>query len=125
LWLVATARPGVSAEALQSGLDETIARLAVEPPSGEEVSGARNRARRQLLLQLESVGGRAGAFAHAAVLRGEPEYVNVSFGRYGAVEVGDVRDLASRLLAVEGRTVVHVIPREPGTDSDPPPEGSR
>lgn len=125
LWLVATARPGVSAEALQSGLDETIAQFAVEPLAEEEVSGARNRARRQLLLQLESVGGRAGVFAHAAVLRGEPEYVNASFGRYGAVEVGDVRDLASRLLAVEGRTVVHVIPREPGTQSDPPPEGSR
>ena len=125
LWLVATARPGVSAEELQSGLDETIAQLVADPPAEEEVSGARNRARRQLLSQFESVGGRASALAHAAVLRGEPEYVNASFDRYGAVQAGDLRDLGSRLLLVEDRTVVHVVPLEPGTPSALPPEGSR
>ena len=122
LWVVATARPGVNAEALQAGLDETIRRLAAEPPAEQEVSGARNRALRQLLLQYESVGRRASALAHAAILRGEPEYVNASLGRYGAVEVGGVRDLASRILVVEGRTVVHVVPREPGASPDLLPE---
>ena len=125
LWVVATARPGVNPELLQSGLDETIGRLAHEPSDEAEVSGARHRARRQLLLQLESVGGRASALAHAAVLRGDPEYVNASFGRYGAVEAGDLRDLASSLLADERRTVVHVVPSEPGTVSGPPLEDSR
>jgi zinc protease len=114
LWVVATARPGVSAEALQTGVDETIARLADLPPGGEEVSGARRRARRQLLLQLGSMGGRASAFAHAAVVRGEAEYVNTSFDRYDAVDEAGLRDLASTLLLTERRTVVHVIPREPG-----------
>jgi len=75
-----------------------------------------------LLLQLESVGGRAGAFALATVLRDEPEYVNASFGRYGAIEAADLRDLGSELLVPERRTVVHVVPRDP---SDRPTEAVR
>lgn len=122
LWMVATARPGVSAEALQSGMDDTLAGLADSPPREKEVSGARNRARHQLVLQLESVGGRASVLAHAAVVRGDVDYVNTSFDLYGAVGAGDLRDLAARLLVAERRTVVHVVPREPGAPVDPSSE---
>ncbi len=122
LWVVATARPGVSAEMLRSGMDETIARLLDRPASDDEVSGARRRARRQLLLQLESVGGRAGALAHAAVLRGEPAYVNDVFDRYGEVRTRDLRDVAAAVLRPDGRTVVDVVPREPESGS---PNGGR
>jgi zinc protease len=121
LWVVATARPGVDAEILRKGLDETISRFAEHPAGDDEVSGARRRARRQLLLQFESVGGRASALAHAAVLRGEPEYVNASFDRYGAVEPADLRALATRILAEERRTVVEVVPRESSPASEPQP----
>jgi zinc protease len=121
LWVVATARPGVDAESLRKGLDETISRFADHPAGDDEVSGARRRARRQLLLQFESVGGRASALAHAAVLRGEPEYVNASFDRYGAVEPADLRALATRVLAEERRTVVEVVPPESSQASEPPP----
>jgi zinc protease len=125
LWVVATARPGVSAEALQSGMDETLARLADSPLREEEVSGARNRARRQLVLQLESVGGRASVLAHSAVVRGDVDYVNTSFDVYGAVGTEDVRDQAARLLMAERRTVLHVIPREPGALDEPSSGGAR
>jgi zinc protease len=121
LWVVATARPGVDAESLRAGVDETISRLAEHPAGDDEVSGARRRARRRLLLQFESVGGRAGALAHAAVLRGDPEYVNASFDRYGAVQPADLRALASRVLMAERRTVVEVVPRESAPKIDPQP----
>lgn len=122
LWVVATARPGVSADELRSGMDETLARLTDRPADDDEVSGARRRARRQLLLQFESVGGRASALAHAAVLRGEPDYVNESFDRYGEVRTGDLREIAARLLSVEGRTVVDVVPGELAAPSGPDAE---
>ena len=122
MWVVATARPGVSAEALRAGLDETLGRLADRPVTDEEVSGARRRARRQLLLQLESVGGRAGALALAAVVRGDPEYVNDAFDRYGAVQTTELRDLAPRILVEERRTVVDVVPLAPRESSKPSPE---
>ena len=118
LWVVATARPGVDAESLRLGVDETISGLADHPAGNDEVAGARRRARRQLLLQLESVGGRASALAHAAVLRGDPEYVNDSFDRYGAVQPADLGALASRILAADRRTVVEVVPRESALETE-------
>ena len=111
-WVVATARPGVTARTLQEGMEETISSLAAGVIEPGELSGARNRARRQLLLSLESVGGRASSLAHAAVLRGDPEYVNASFGRYASLSVTEVGDLADSLLVESRRTVVHVEPRE-------------
>jgi len=119
LWVVATARPGVDAESLRAGVDETISRLTDHPAGDDEVSGARRRARRQLLLQLESVGGRASALAHAAVLRGEPEYVNASFDRYGAVQPADLGALVSRVLATDRPTVVEVVPRGSAPETEP------
>jgi zinc protease len=111
LWLVATARPGVSAEALRDGIDRTLGGMADRPPDGEEVEGARRRARRRLLLNLEGVGGRASFLAHAAVLRREPEYLNRVFDRYGAVSADAITDLSTRVLARERRTGVDVVPR--------------
>ena len=122
MWVVATARPGVSAESLRVGVDGTIARFAERPAGDEEVSGARRRARRQLLLQFESVGGRASALAHATVMRDEPEYVNASFDRYGAVQPRDLRELASRVLAEERRTVLEVVPSDTAPASEQRPE---
>jgi zinc protease len=119
LWMVATGRPGVDAELLQSELDRTVGRLFDEPASEEEVAGARRRARRQLLLQLESVGGRANALAHAAVLRGEPAYLNDAFDRYGGVETDTVRRLVANILEPGGRTVVHVSPKQAGSARGP------
>ena len=123
LWLVATARPGVSAGALREEVGGTLERLMERPPSEEEVEGARRRARRQLLLNLEGVGSRASFLAHAAVLRGEPEYLNRVFDRYEAVGAGDVARLASCVLAPERGTAVDVVPR--GAGSALPPGGSR
>jgi zinc protease len=115
MWLVATARPGVSAGSLRGEVHHTLERLVERPPSEEEVEGARRRARRQLLLNLEGVGGRASFLAHAAVLRGEPEYLNRVFDRYGAVGAEAVADLASRVLAPERGTAVDVVPRGAGS----------
>ena len=119
LWIVATARPGVSASALQSALDETVARLADEGPTGDEVNGARARAQRQWLLRLESAGGRADAIAHSAVLRGDPGYVNSVLRRYTSISAPDVSSLAAGLLQDGRRTVVHVVPpeREPSAEA--------
>ncbi len=112
LFAVATARPGVTAEALEEAMDETIGRLVAEGPGPEELAGARNRARRGLVVQLHDIGSRADAFAHAAVLRDDPDYVNRAFGRYAAVDEEALSDLARRVLRPERRATLHVVPVE-------------
>ena len=110
LWLVATARPGVTASALQEAIDATLDTAVGEGLSEDEVAGARNRSRRQLVLGLGAVGRRADALAHAAVLKSNPGYVNAAFDRYAAVDRSGLDRLAADVLRHDSRTVLHVVP---------------
>ncbi len=110
LWIVTTARPGVSPSELEAAVDEVLGSLLADGPRPEAVAGARNRAKRQLVAQLADVGGRADMIAHSVTLRGDAGYVNQCFERYAAVKEGDVRGLAEQLLQPGRRTVVHVSP---------------
>jgi predicted Zn-dependent peptidase len=127
LWVVATARQGVGAVELEGGVWETLTKLAAEGPREEEASGACRRVRRRLLLRLESVTGRADLLAHAAVLRGDPGYVNTAFDRYASVGGDDIGRLAADLLTSDNRTVLHVVPGTDGASGAPESsrEGSR
>ncbi|MCZ6478230.1 MAG: pitrilysin family protein [Gemmatimonadetes bacterium] len=111
-FVVATARPGVSAAALEEGVLESVAGLRGGRLDDEEVGGARNRVRRALVRQLNNVGERADAFAHAAVLKGDPGYVNEAFSRYRGITRDDCASLAEGLLGSDERIVLHVVPAE-------------
>jgi zinc protease len=111
LWVVATGRPGVSAGELDSAVSEILERFREEGPTEHEIEGARNRARRQLLRQLDSVTRRADLLAHAAVLRDDPEYLNRVGERYESITGEQVEAAAASILDPSRRTVVHVVPR--------------
>ncbi|UCG75009.1 MAG: insulinase family protein [Gemmatimonadota bacterium] len=111
-FLIATARPGVSAPTLEAAMLESVADLRERGLEEAEVAGARNRARRALVQQLNGVGERADAFAHAAVLRGDPGYVNDAFGRYRAVTTEGCERLAGELFTSRRRVVLHVVPEQ-------------
>ena len=111
-FVVATARPGVSAGDLETEVREVIDDLLSGGVDEEEVEGARNRARRGLLNGRAGFGDRADAIAHAAVLRGDAGYVNDAFARYGAVGRRDVERVARTVLDPDGLTVLHVVPGE-------------
>lgn len=110
LCAVATARPGVDADELEEAVRATLTSLRDEGPDERELEGARNRARRSLLGQLNSVGSRADWFAHATVLRDDPDYVNRTFDRYDAVDRGAVVGVADRTLSPDRLSVVQVVP---------------
>ncbi len=112
LFVVATARPGVSALDLEEAVRETLGLLVTDGVEEVELEGALNRARRGLVGQLNNVGSRADAFAQAAVLREDPAYVNEAFSRYAAVGRKAVHGLADEVLRAERLSVVHVVPAE-------------
>ncbi len=112
-FVVATARPGTSAETLEGEIRGVIEAIGNDAIGTEELEGALNRARRSLVGRLNSVGSLADAFAHSAILRGDPEYVNELFDRYAAVSRDEVQGLAEELLEPERLTAVHVVPRQP------------
>ena len=122
-FLIATARPGVSADDLEAGVRDVIDDLLSGGVEEEEVEGARNRARRGLLNGRAGFGDRADAIAHAAVLRGDAGYLNDAFARYGAVGRRDVERVARTVLDPDGLTVLHVVPGE-GPDVNAGTEGT-
>jgi len=110
LWVVATARPGTAAGDLQERVTDVLDELRESGPTEHELEGARNRARRQLIHQLDSVTRRADLLAHAAVLRDDPDYINRVSERYETI-TGDEVSIAARSILDPGRrTAVHVVP---------------
>jgi len=110
LWVVATGRPGVEAPELEAAVTDVLDQLRSSGPTEIELEGARNRARRQLVRQLDSVTRRADLLAHAAVLRGDPDYINQVFERYEKMPPDEVARAARTLLDPGRRSVVHVVP---------------
>ena len=97
---------------------ESISGLRGDGLSEDEVEGARNRARRVLVQQLNDIGGRADAFAHAAVLRGEPGYVNDAFARYREVSLKGCAGLASEIFDDARLVTLHVVPATEGEEAE-------
>ena len=118
VWAVVTARPGVSADRLEEATRSVLDEAREEGFSEDEAAGARHRAERSLVGQLNSVGGRADAFAHAAVLRDEPGYVNEVFERYDRVGREEVDRLAREVLRPERLTVTRVVPESDEVPAD-------
>jgi zinc protease len=110
LWVVATARPGVDADSLEGAIREVLADLLENGPTERELTGAKNRARRQLVQRLDSVGHRADLIAHAAVYRDDPGYVNTVFDAYAGVELSDLTAAAEMVFSPDGGTTLHVVP---------------
>jgi zinc protease len=108
--VVATGRPGVDVDTLEGAVRETLGELLDDGPDAAEVEGARNRVKRTELSSLNNVGDRADAFAHAAVLRDDPGFVNRIFDEYAAVGTDEVAALARKVLRPERSAVVRVVP---------------
>ncbi|MBK5097956.1 MAG: insulinase family protein, partial [Gemmatimonadetes bacterium] len=118
LWVVATGRPGVAAPELEAAVTEVLEQLRSSGPTDFELEGARNRARRQLVRQLDAVTRRADLLAHAAVLRGDPDYINQVFERYEQMPPDEVALSARTLLDPARRSVVHIVPDGSRSKSD-------
>ncbi len=110
-FIVATARPGVAAETLESAILETLDDVRDGQVTEHEAEGGVNRALRELVNALDGVGPRSDAMATAATFLGRPQYVNELFDRVSAVDAGAVVEVADRWLTPERRAILHVLPQ--------------
>jgi len=120
-FVVATARPGVDADRLEAATHGVLDGLLADGIDDADFHGALNRARRSLVGQVNGFGERSDAIAHAAVLRGDPAYVNDAFAIYAGLEREEVEALARDVLVVDRLTAVHVVPEAaegPATTGD-------
>ncbi|NIS67194.1 MAG: hypothetical protein GTO05_18915, partial [Gemmatimonadales bacterium] len=110
-FIVATARPGVTAETLESAILETLDAVRDGDVSQRETEGGVNRGLRELVNALDGVGPRSDAIATAATFLGRPEYVNELFDRVGSVDSDAVVAVANEWMTPGRRAILHVLPR--------------
>lgn len=91
-------------------LAEHVKRVREAPVGKEELEKAKNNALARVVTETLTVEGKASALGEAALLRGDPDYVNVALERIRAVTVEDVQRVARTYLADERRSSVTVEP---------------
>ena len=122
--IVATAKPGIKLEDLESAINEEIAKIKNESPASEEIERAYNARESSLIYGLQTVGGFGGKsdqLNQYAVFRDQPGYFQQDLARYRSVTPSDVVRVANSYLT-DKRLILTVTPRPRGkTTGDPAP----
>ncbi|HEU4438784.1 MAG TPA: pitrilysin family protein, partial [Methylomirabilota bacterium] len=126
--IVATARPGHTAEELEAAIQKQLDSLTATGPTPEELQSTKTVILTGLLTQIESLGALADLLNHYNQYAGDPGYLNKDISRYEAVTGAGVKSFMSSHLGKEQRVVVQVLPGEkvlpPAPPTPPPPPPS-
>jgi zinc protease len=119
-YVSATARPGVTAERLETALLEEVERVAATPITDEELARAQRRAEADFVFQTNSVTAQARQLGYWAMI-GDWRYLTTYLDRIRALTAADVQAVARRTFSVDTRTVGHFVPSDGGGPAPPPP----
>jgi zinc protease len=117
----ATARPGTTAEALETALVDEVERVRSAPVTDEELARARSRIEADFVFQTDSVTSQARQIGYWAMID-DWRYLTTYLDRIRAVTAADVQRVAQAYLIPEARTVGHFIPTDDGGPAAPPPQ---
>jgi zinc protease len=113
--IVATARPGQSLAAIQTIVDEEVARLRREPPDAREVERAVNQIEASFYRRMERIGGFGGKAdqLNAYLVAGAaPDYFAEDLARYTSLSPSDVQAAIRRWLPQDRRVELMVEPEK-------------
>ena len=108
---------GHAAEEAEVLIEEILAALAKDGPTGEEVSGARARLLTRFWIGLRPQNGKAEGMGHAEVTLGDFRRLFDAPRKYAAVDADAVKRVVGAYLRPDARTTVIARPL-PGGDDD-------
>jgi len=111
-FIVATARAGVTAEALEHSVLEVLADVRSGGMSAREVEGGVNRALRGLVKAMSGVGDRSDLIATSATFLDRRAYVNELCGCLLSVTPQAVVEAENEWFRPELRATLHVVPQD-------------
>jgi predicted Zn-dependent peptidase len=111
----ATARPNVTAIALETAVAHAVDELANSGPTEEELNRARAITETDFLKAMQTAGDRADRLSQFATYFGDPHCANEQLGKYESVRLKDVSDFASSRLKEDNRATLLFLPRN-GTE---------
>lgn len=112
-YIIATARPGVTLEALEGVIQEEIDRLKAEPPTARELQRVVNQAEAGMLGRLEEIGGfsgKANQLNQYYFYTGNPDYYHEDLARYRALAPNDLQAAVRSYLRDDARVVLSIVP---------------
>ena len=107
----ATARPGVSAEALEHGVDEVLDDFRTTGPTSGDLARVLAQTETDFVASMQSAGDRAEQLSRFATYFGEPQLLNEQLSHYRAVTLDRVRRMAAERLGPDNRTRLIYVPR--------------
>ena len=107
----ATARPGVSADALEQGVVDVLDELRLNGPAPGELDRVLAQTETEFVSSMQSAGERAEQLSRFATYCGEPSLLNEQAARYRAVSEESIRAVATERLGPENRASLVYIPR--------------
>ena len=113
--IIATARPGHTAEELQKVIDEEIEKLQREPPTAHELERSLNQIEASFYNRLERVGGFNGTADQLNAYyteTGDPDWFNEDVARYRALSASDIRAAAAEFLPLDKRVELTIVPEK-------------
>ena len=113
-WLDAKASGDAEVAAMETAIDEELARFGEEGPTPEEMERAQAQLEREWLDRLATVGGRADELCRYAVLFGDPQLALTAVQRVLEVTPEEVRQVAAERLRPDNRAVLVYEPTGAG-----------
>ncbi len=110
--VIATAKPGVTAERLETEILLHLDRIADEGPTDEDVERAKNRILLSYFSELQTVGRKADLLSMFTTYFDAPERLSEEPQIYDELEGADVQAIARRWLRPDQRARVRVVPRD-------------
>lgn len=104
------ANMGVTAEDLESAIDEQIERVKNELISEEELQKIRNQVENDFVSQNSTMAGIAENLANYHVYFGDANLINTEIERFMKVTREDLKRVANKYLKKENRVVLHYLP---------------
>ncbi len=121
--IVATAKPGHTAEELEGAIDAEISKLASEGPTPTELAASQNSTYSAILSSLERIGGFGGVADRINMYNQhtkDPNYLSQDLARYAAVTPESVKRFTAEQLAKDHRAVVYGLPGKKVVPPAPP-----
>lgn len=109
--------PGNDPEPVLKAIQEHLERLVHEPVGEREIEKVKNQLRRNLVTTLFTVASKARQLGYAALLHGDPDWLNRQLDEIDAVTAADLQRVARSYIVPERRTTLRVLPAR---DAAPP-----
>ena len=118
-YIEATAKPGVSLEAVETAIDEVVKKFTDKGPTHDELERQKAKLEYAAISRLQSILGKADALNRYQFFFGEPNSFKRDLDRYRNASAEDVRRWGRRVLTPDACLILRVIPELKTPDDNP------